>query len=76
MKGTTPPSLLLTVCGTVIHGPTALSSAPTSGSKNVDSQPRIFTQTFTLAPDTEQSAEDPSTSMKYYVNTDALRFVG
>lgn len=74
--GTTPPSLLLTVCGTVLHGPAAGTFTAATSSKTVDSQPRIFTQTFTLAPDTEASTGESSTSVKYYVNSDALRFVG
>ena len=74
-EGTTPPSLLVTVCGTVIHGKGPNPTAPPS--KTVDEQPRIFTQTFVLTPDPDAAASESSgSSVVYYVNADSLRFVG
>lgn len=74
-QATTPPSLLVTVCGTVVHGKTPKPTPPAS--KVVDEQPRIFTQTFVLTPDPDAAAsETAGSSVVYYVNADALRFVG
>ena len=75
--GSMPPSLLVTVSGTVIHGKLAMSAHPVP-SKVLDNQPRIFAQTFMLAPDSDTSApSDPSKpNVKYYILTDDLRFVG
>lgn len=81
--GTTPPSLLVTVSGTVVHGDRPTSNKDgstwltTTTSKAVDDQRRVFTQTFMLTPDPEPQAGDPGkASVVYYVNTDAMRFVG
>lgn len=75
--GTTPPSLLVTVSGTVVHGKSAETGATPTSSRSVDSQPRVFTQTFMLAPDTEPTSGDAANKpVKYYVNTDSMRFVG
>ena len=51
---------------------------PTS-SKAVDDQPRIFSQTFMLAPDTDSVAaagDANKAQVKYYVLSDDMRFVG
>ena len=72
---TSPPSLLVTVCGIVMHRKDAVKSAHTT-SKALDDQPRIFSQTFILTPDTEAAAEPGKSAVKYYVNTDDMRFVG
>ena len=67
----------MTVCGIVIHGKDAARSAPVPPSKPLDEQPRIFCQTFMLTPDTEALPADAAqASVKYYVNTDDMRFVG
>ena len=67
----------MTVSGTVVHGKLATVSHPVPG-KNVDNQPRIFAQTFMLAPDSDTPASSDSSApnVKYYVLTDDLRFVG
>ena len=66
----------MTVCGTVVHGKAAELSKPIT-SKAVDDQPRIFAQTFMLTPDNDNSAPTAEGSnVKYFVNTDDLRFVG
>ncbi|KAI5121301.1 hypothetical protein M0805_003770 [Coniferiporia weirii] len=78
IPNTSPPSLLVTVSGTVVHGKTANAPHPTS-SKAIDDQPRIFAQTFMLAPDTDASVPTTDAAkpqVKYYVLTDDLRFVG
>ncbi|KAF8586258.1 NTF2-like protein [Ramaria rubella] len=67
---TSPPALLITVSGLVTHGQ---GGASTSGaetktvpsSRNVDVQPRVFSQTFILMK-----------KEKYYVSADHFRFVG
>ncbi|KAG9007773.1 hypothetical protein FRB93_007164 [Tulasnella sp. JGI-2019a] len=67
-----PPSLLITVTGLVIHGPTVQSETVNINSKNFESAPRIFSQSFVLVPDDIISGQEP----KYYVATDSFRFVG
>ncbi|KAF5368481.1 hypothetical protein D9758_002164 [Tetrapyrgos nigripes] len=63
IPGTSPPSLLVTVSGTVIHGKPHLSTKP---SKSIEGQPRVFSQTFMLVPDTEASTTKPGEVAKYY----------
>ncbi|KAH8120069.1 NTF2-like protein [Phellopilus nigrolimitatus] len=78
IPNTSPPSLLVAVSGTVVHGKAANNPHPAS-SKAVDDQPRIFAQTFMLVPDTDAPAAATDTSkpqVKYYVLTDGMRFVG
>ncbi|KAK7465501.1 hypothetical protein VKT23_005476 [Stygiomarasmius scandens] len=75
IPGTSPPSLLVTVSGTVVHGKPNPVPTKTS-SKNIEGQPRVFSQTFMLVPDTEASTSKPGEVAKYYVSADALRFVG
>ena len=70
--GSQPPSLLVTVSGTVIHG----RNAPPASSKSVDAQPRVFSQTFMLVPDPTAAPTKSGEIGKYYVNADAMRFVG
>ncbi|KAF8602345.1 NTF2-like protein [Ceratobasidium sp. AG-I] len=70
-----PPSLLVTVSGTVRHGPPPIPTpASASGAKRptFDNEPRVFNQTFILIPDEAHTAGDP----KYFVKADSLRFVG
>lgn len=91
IPGVTPTPLLITVSGTVTHGPTPPKIPPT---KNPAVLPRIFAQTFVLAPETgvadaEGQAQAPpvatlsgSTSNKpgdeetFYICADTYRFVG
>lgn len=75
LTGSQPPNLLVTVSGTVTHGNISVPSNSTK-SKNVDGQPRVFSQTFILVPD--QSAVPAKTGevAKYYISADAFRFVG
>lgn len=76
-KGTTPPSLLVTVSGTVVHGKGPNANPAATPSKAIDGQPRVFTQTFMLTPDPDAPSADPTkASVVYYVNADAMRFVG
>lgn len=78
LQDTSPPSLLVTVCGTIMHGKATESTRPVA-SKVVDDQPRIFAQTFMLTPETDSPqppADGSSAQVKYFVNTDDLRFVG
>ncbi|TDL28072.1 NTF2-like protein [Rickenella mellea] len=77
IPGTTPPSLLVTVSGNVVHGKQANDNPNATPVKGVDAQPRVFTQTFMLTPDPNAPGEEPmKPQVVYYVNADALRFVG
>ncbi|OBZ78817.1 NTF2-related export protein 1 [Grifola frondosa] len=51
IPGSQPPSLLVTVSGTVIHGRGPSGNPPNTPNKSIDGQPRVFSQTFMLAPD-------------------------
>ena len=42
----------------------------------VDGHPRVFSQTFTLAPDPNAPPTKSGEVAKYYIIADALRFVG
>jgi NTF2-related export protein 1/2 len=71
MEDTSPPSLLVTVSGTVMHGSSASVTQPSS--RSLDDQLRLFAQAFMLAPDTDAA---PGAQVKYYVLSDDMRFVG
>lgn len=45
-------------------------------SKNIDAQPRVFSQTFMLVPDTTAAPTKTGEIGKYYIHADAMRFVG
>ncbi|KAF8527397.1 hypothetical protein BU17DRAFT_73851 [Hysterangium stoloniferum] len=72
ISSTSPPALLITVSGLVTHGTVAAAAAPSAEiagktpSRNIDTQPRVFSQTFVLMKEGE----------KYYVSADHFRFVG
>lgn len=76
MSGTSPPSLLITVSGSVTHGRGPAGNPPRTPSKVVDGHPRVFSQTFILVPDTAAAPSKPGEVAKYYISADALRFVG
>ncbi|KAF8518603.1 NTF2-like protein [Gautieria morchelliformis] len=65
---TSPPALLITVSGLVTHGQPSAGGGETKTappSRNVDNQPRVFSQTFILMK-----------MEKYYISADNFRFVG
>ena len=68
--GSQPPSLLVTVSGIVTHG-----KGP-NNPRSVEGQPRVFSQTFMLAPDPNAPPTKSGEVAKYYITADALRFVG
>ncbi|KAG6842446.1 hypothetical protein C0991_007576 [Blastosporella zonata] len=69
--GTSPPSLLVCVSGSVVHGnPTNITA------RNPEGRSRVFSQTFMLVPDSNAPATKPGELAKYYVSADAIRFVG
>ena len=79
LTGSQPPNLLVTVSGTVTHGNTASPPAPSNNStksKNVEGQPRVFSQTFVLVPDSSAVPAKTGEVAKYYISADAFRFVG
>ncbi|KIP11666.1 hypothetical protein PHLGIDRAFT_27718 [Phlebiopsis gigantea 11061_1 CR5-6] len=76
IPGSQPPSLMVTVSGTVIHGKGPAGNPASTPSKSLDGQPRVFSQTFMLAPDTAAPKTAPGEVAKYYVNADTMRFVG
>ncbi|KAH7338937.1 hypothetical protein B0J17DRAFT_659203 [Rhizoctonia solani] len=68
-----PPSLLVTVTGTVRHGPPPQPGPAAAAKKAIfENEPRVFNQTFILIPDEAAAAGEP----KYFVKADSLRFVG
>jgi len=73
IPGTSPPSLLITVSGSVTHGRPPMVPAK---NKKTEGQPRAFHQTFMLVPDPTAPATKPGEVAKYYVSADAMRFVG
>ncbi|KAF9074922.1 NTF2-like protein [Rhodocollybia butyracea] len=73
IPGASPPSLLVTVSGTVVHGKPAPSL---QRSKNIEGHARVFSQTFMLVPDSAAAPSQPGEPAKYYIGADALRFVG
>ncbi|TFK41862.1 hypothetical protein BDQ12DRAFT_677289 [Crucibulum laeve] len=76
IPGTQPPSLLITVSGSVTHGRGPSGNPPTTPRGNIEGQPRVFAQTFMLVPDPAAPPTKPGEVAKYYVGADALRFVG
>lgn len=74
--GSQPPNLLVTVSGTVTHGTPANPPVSSTKSKNVDGQPRVFSQTFVLVPDQSAIPAETGEVAKYYISADALRLVG
>jgi NTF2-related export protein 1/2 len=74
--GSQPPSLMVTVSGTVIHGKGPSGNPAATPAKSIDGQPRVFAQTFMLVPDTTAAPSTAGEVAKYYINTDAMRFVG
>ena len=72
MTGTQPPSLLVTVSGTVVHG----GEPDGSSARSVDGQPRVFSQTFMLVPDSTAPQTKAGEVGTYYISADAMRFVG
>jgi NTF2-related export protein 1/2 len=73
--GTQPPSLLVTVSGNVTHGEGPTGNPASTPAKNTEGHPRVFTQTFMLAPDSTVTLK-PGEVAKYYILADTLRFVG
>lgn len=76
LVGTQPPSLLVTVSGTVTHGKGAAGNPAAAPARSVDSQPRVFSQTFMLVPDPTAHQTKAGEVATYYINADAMRFVG
>lgn len=74
--GTQPPSLLLVVAGNVTHGRGPAGNPPNTHSKTPDGHPRVFSQTFLLAPDPAAPTTKPGEVAKYYISADTMRFVG
>lgn len=67
---------MVTVSGTVVHGKGPEGNPASTPSKSVDGQPRVFSQTFMLVPDTTVPTAAPGEVAKYFVNADTMRFVG
>ncbi|KZS93191.1 NTF2-like protein [Sistotremastrum niveocremeum HHB9708] len=83
IPNTKGPSLMISVSGTVRHGPdtgplyvTGPNGKEKPKSKTVDGQPRVFSQTFVLVPDPDAPAVEPGKLGKYVVSADSFRFVG
>ena len=74
--GSQPPSLLVTVSGNVLHGRGPAGNPAATPAKSVDGQSRVFSQTFMLVPDPTAPPTKTGEVAKYYVNADAMRFVG
>ncbi|KIK70607.1 hypothetical protein GYMLUDRAFT_32652 [Collybiopsis luxurians FD-317 M1] len=73
IPGSSPPSLLVTVSGTVIHGKQLPQG---QRPRTIEGQARVFSQTFMLVPDSTAAPSQPGEPAKYYIGADALRFVG
>jgi NTF2-related export protein 1/2 len=73
--GSQPPSLLVTVSGNVQHG-RGPAGKPATPAKSIEGHPRVFSQTFMLVPDPTAPPTKTGEVAKYYVNADAMRFVG
>ena len=73
--GSMPPSLLVTVSGNVIHGEGPEGNPRGAPTKTIEGHPRVFTQTFVLAPDSSVALK-PGEVAKYYILADTMRFVG
>jgi len=76
IPGPQPPSLLVTVSGNVTHGLGPAGNPPDMPVRCIEGQPRVFSQTFILVPDSSAAPTKPGEVAKYYVGADALRFVG
>ncbi|GLB35804.1 putative nuclear pore RNA shuttling protein Mtr2 [Lyophyllum shimeji] len=76
IPGTSPPSLLISVSGSVTHGRGPAGNPPSTAARNPEGHPRVFSQTFMLVPDPAAPATKPGEVAKYYISADALRFVG
>ncbi|KAJ7597436.1 hypothetical protein C8J56DRAFT_774009, partial [Mycena floridula] len=76
IPGTTPPSLLIQVSGSVTHGRGPASNPPSAPNKTVDGHPRVFSQTFMLQPDPTAPTKNAGELPKYFIGADAMRFVG
>ncbi|KAG5636598.1 hypothetical protein H0H81_007538 [Sphagnurus paluster] len=76
IPGTSPPSLLVSVSGSVTHGLGPSGNPTNITPRNPEGHPRVFSQTFMLVPDPTAPATKPGEVAKYYVSSDALRFVG
>ncbi|KIM88915.1 hypothetical protein PILCRDRAFT_3078 [Piloderma croceum F 1598] len=76
IPGSQPPSLLVTVSGNVQHGRGPAGNPAATPAKSVDGQSRVFSQTFMLVPDPTAPPTKTGEVAKYYVNADAMRFVG
>ncbi|OCH95736.1 NTF2-like protein [Obba rivulosa] len=76
IPGSQPPSLMVIVSGTVVHGKGPAGNPPSTPSKSVDGQPRVFSQTFMLVPDPNAPKSTTGEVAKYYISADAVRFVG
>ena len=74
--GSQPPSLLVTVSGIVTHGKGPAANPANTPRSAVDGHPRVFSQTFMLAPDPNAPPTKSGEVAKYYITADALRFVG
>ncbi|KAA1467823.1 NTF2-like protein [Dentipellis sp. KUC8613] len=75
IPGSQPPSLLITVTGSVVHGGGPTANPVSTPSKSIDGQPRVFTQTFILSPDVT-ATKTAGEVAKYYITADTMRFVG
>ncbi|KAF8738648.1 hypothetical protein AX14_010750 [Amanita brunnescens Koide BX004] len=76
IPGIHPPSLLLVVSGNVTHGKGPAGNPHNTHSKTLDGHPRVFSQTFLLAPDPAAPTTKPGEVAKYYISADTMRFVG
>ncbi|EGO05109.1 hypothetical protein SERLA73DRAFT_174096 [Serpula lacrymans var. lacrymans S7.3] len=76
IPGSQPPSLLLTISGNVTHGRGPAGNPTAILNKSLDGQPRVFSQTFMLVPDPTTPPTKVGEVAKYFVNADAMRFVG
>ncbi|TFY63398.1 hypothetical protein EVG20_g6327 [Dentipellis fragilis] len=75
VPGSQPPSLLITVTGSVVHGGGPSANPVSTPTKSIDGQPRVFTQTFILSPDVT-ATKSAGEVAKYYITADTMRFVG
>ncbi|KAF7974915.1 hypothetical protein HWV62_1805 [Athelia sp. TMB] len=76
IPGTQPPSLLVTVSGNVLHGLGPAGNPAATPQRSVDGQSRVFSQTFMLVVDPTAPPTKSGEVAKYYINADAMRFVG
>jgi len=74
--GGQPPSLLITVSGTVVHGKGPGGNPTDAAPRTVEGHPRVFAQTFILVPDSNAPPTKPGELAKYYISADSIRFVG